>query len=144
MKITIKVAIIAPLFFAYYAHAEMVQNINCDIGSVKIGNVNSEVLNNPSSGKVTITIDSRGFISTVNYDGRFTITGKLDKKIDAEIYIEDFDGEKNSYPFTRNRLRLNRYSGEGYFQSSTYKTAYSTPEFVTENLRKCKLSQPRF
>ena len=93
-------------------------------------------------GRVFIEVDSASAFSIVNYDDRYLISGKLE--MDRDFYVTADTEPEGKYPTTTNRLLINRFSGEGYFQSSTYKDANTLPDYFTESLESCKPIKKRF
>jgi hypothetical protein len=83
-----------------------------------------------------------GALSTVNYDKRYSFGGELE--MDHELYIAEEFGTGNRYPETLNKLSIDRYSGEGYFQRLTYNDADTIPDTITERLESCEISEKRF
>jgi hypothetical protein len=99
----------------------------CINDSKEYGVCGSDVI--AQSGLGEVTIDEGGDRTNLNYDSRYQVNRELNKSVETEIYIEGDQIYKDKYLFAKNRLRLNKYTGDGYFQSGTYNLGDAKPRF---------------
>tara|TARA_R110001599_G_scaffold8651_30_gene42445 strand:- start:15950 stop:16429 length:480 start_codon:yes stop_codon:yes gene_type:complete len=94
-------------------------------------------------GEVLIVVEpSYGEQGTATYNTNTFFTGDL--SLDEDIFLRKDISVDGQYPKVMQTLRINRYSGEGYYQRSTYRDADTRPNYETHQLRNCRQTGKRF
>lgn len=116
--------------------------LHCKNPLVERGNHSSSVVEGEGLGEVTVSIEPSGNRGHVVFAESMVFTGKLE--LDEDIFVVEDSSADAKYPHRKRRLKVNRRTGNGFLQSSSYADATSTPDFQTFHLADCAARERRF
>lgn len=116
--------------------------LQCENPVVEHGNYASRVAERQGLGQVTVRIEASGNRAFVTFNESVIFSGTL--ALDHDIFVVEDSLAGAKYPMLIRRLKVNRTTGDGYFQRSSYANENSQPDFQTYGLINCVAGEKRF